>query len=246
VKLELIRLEIGAGKAPKEGYLHNDVHKFEHIEYACEAWQISLPSNSVSEVLAKAVVEHLTRAQVSLLFDKVHEILVPGGIFQFDVPDIRVWCAYLHKLLNGGKTPFTEDHIFATFWGWQRWPGDEHKWGWTKESIRGMLKKSGFTNVQISDGVACIGETNLGDPGNAHLRCVATKGHEDRVRPLFNLATKGAYEFPLLKVIRNLIGFVPPHLWSSFSPYPSALPVWVRTVERTTSTGKGLIQEDSI
>lgn len=232
---ESIRLEIGAGRAPKKGYVHNDLNKFEHIEYVCDAWRIPLPPNSVEEVLARGVVEHLTRAQVKLLFDRVYEMLEPGGLFQFDVPDIRVWCEYLHRILNGEKTPFTEDHIFANFWGWQRWPGDEHKWGWTKESIDGMLRKSGFVNLKITEGVACIGETNFGDPHNAHLRCVAVKGLEAKVRPLFELGSKGTYQFPLLKLIRNLIGFVPPHLWNSFSPYPSSSRVWVKKTVKPMS-----------
>ena len=191
-----IRLEIGAGKAPKKGYIHNDINKFDHIEYVCNAWEIPLPPNSVLEILTDGVVEHLTRLQVDSFFRKAYQLLVPGGILQFNVPDIRQWCIYLYNYHSGGKVPFSADHIFASFWGWQRWPGDEHKWGWTKETICRALSKAGFDKFDVL-------ETSYGAPEDAHLYCKAVKGEKPSVIPAFNLL--GESNLTLLhKIISNL------------------------------------------
>lgn len=178
-----IRLEVGAGKAPKEGYMHNDINKFDHIEYVGNAWEIPLPPNSVLEVLTCGVVEHLTRSQVGSFLIEAHRLLVPGGILQFDMPDIRQWCRYLYDCVNDRKVPFSADHIFANFWGWQRWPGDEHKWGWTKESICKELLKAGFDEFDVL-------ETDYGNPEKANLCCKVIKEGGSAVIPTYDLLKK--------------------------------------------------------
>ncbi len=32
-----------------------------------------------------------------------------------------------------------------SFFGWQRWAGDEHKWAWIKDDVYKELKEVGFT-----------------------------------------------------------------------------------------------------
>jgi predicted SAM-dependent methyltransferase len=198
-----VRLEIGAGKAPKAGYVHNDINPFDHIEYVCNAWEVPLPENSVFEILADGVVEHLTRAQARMLFKKVYQILVPGGLFHFTVPDIEVWCEYLFNYLKGKPTPFTIDHIKANFWGWQRWAGDEHKWGWSEGELKQELALVGFSRI-------CISEWDSGDPGNAHLLCNAYKGVPS-VSPLWTFPQAGAFKRILPIGVRLVLGFLP--LW---------------------------------
>jgi len=205
-----IRLEIGAGKAPREGYVHNDTNKFDHIEYVCNAWEIPLPPNSVLEVLAAGVVEHLTRSQVGSFLREAHRLLVPGGVLQFDVPDIRAWCRYLCDYFNGRKVPFSVDHIFANFWGWQRWLGDEHKWGWTKENMCRELLKAGFDEFDVL-------ETDYGQPGYAHLCCKATKKAGIAVPPACDLLKEKSRRSLLRTVIarlaRSFLGPVLRRLW---------------------------------
>src|SRR6185503_20190430 len=42
------------------------------------------------------------------------------------------------------RVPFEPQHVWSTFYGWQRWPGDEHKSGWTRESLFAALDDAGF------------------------------------------------------------------------------------------------------
>jgi hypothetical protein len=38
----------------------------------------------------------------------------------------------------------TIEHVMSTLYGWQRWPGDEHKSGWYRETLGAALQRAGF------------------------------------------------------------------------------------------------------
>jgi predicted SAM-dependent methyltransferase len=173
-----MKLEIGCGQRPTPGYIHNDLNDFEGVDIVSNPWEINLEHGSLSEVLALGVIEHLTYNQVELTFKKVLDLLSPGGVFIFDVPDIPVWCGYVVKHFNGESIPFEIDHVFATLYGWQRWPGDEHKSGWYSEKLEAYLKLNGFTKFVFGvDELKSRGHSRnrMERPADAHIYCVATK-----------------------------------------------------------------------
>lgn len=143
-----MRLELGAGLRPTRGYEHCDIHPFPHIEHVGEAWMLDLPDNSVDEVLALAFMEHLTYDHALDTFRNVYRMLKPGGVFLFDVPDYPVWVGYYLCHLRGECTaPIPMDHVKRTLFGWQRWPGDEHLYGWDIDSLEQALGACGFSTV---------------------------------------------------------------------------------------------------
>jgi predicted SAM-dependent methyltransferase len=171
-----MKLELGSGQRPTPGYIHNDVTAFAGIDYVCSADQVNLPDSSLKEVLALGVIEHLTYHQAAAAFANVHRMLKPGGEFVFDVPDIGVWCAYLTAALAGAPGPMTLEHIFGTLYGWQRWPGDEHKSGWTMASIQAALEKAGLVIVETGvEAMLARGHhrNRFDHPEDAHLYIVA-------------------------------------------------------------------------
>ena len=117
----------------------------------------------------------------------MYALLQPGGAFFFDVPDMTVWSEYLFNVTHGtgDKNPFTEEHVWNTVYGWQRWPGDEHKSGWTRRSMFAELHNAGFS--RIAEGVAQFTEKGLerrrfGRPHDAHLYLKAIKGERREAR----------------------------------------------------------------
>lgn len=149
-----MKLELGAGHRPTIGYEHNDLHPFDHIEHPGVPWELELPSGSVEEVLALGFVEHLTFFQAFDTFRNVRRMLRPGGVFLFDVPDYPVWARYyLYRLnaLDSYSLPADAppmEHIRKTLFGWQRWPGDEHKSGWDRDYLDESLREAGFTHIE--------------------------------------------------------------------------------------------------
>lgn len=176
------KLELGSGARPTPGYLHQDITQQPEVDldFTCDPWEIPLPPGSLTEVLALGLVEHLRFTEVRKTLRHMNLLLRPGGAFFFDVPDMTVWSEYLYNLTHGSgeKNPFTEEHVWSTVYGWQRWPGDEHKSGWTRQSMLAELQAAGFSH--IVEGVTLFTEKGLdrrrfGRPHDAHLYLKAIK-----------------------------------------------------------------------
>lgn len=182
-----MKLELGSGHRPTRGYEHNDLYPWDHIEHVGPAWLIDLPSDSVDEVLALAFIEHLTFYEALDTFRNVHRMLKPGGLFLFDVPDYPQWCrnylAYLDPETTrdrpaGWQHTFTLDQIRQTLFGWGRWPGDEHKYGWDRVHLEDTLYNVGFKSTGTRDSQPFQLRTHrdrFTDPANAHIYTVAFK-----------------------------------------------------------------------
>jgi predicted SAM-dependent methyltransferase len=172
------KLELGCGHRPTPGYLHNDINAFEGVDIVGDPWDIPLPDQSLEEVIALGLVEHLTYGQVAATFANVRRMLRPGGLFLFDVPDIPVWCRYVVDHFEGRPIPFEIDHVFSTLYGWQRWPGDEHKSGWYAERLAAALAEAGFGTASyglepfLSRGLE---RNRMSRPADAHLYCAAAR-----------------------------------------------------------------------
>lgn len=177
------KLELGCGQRPTPGYLHQDItgQPGVDLDFNCQIWEIPLEGNSLSEVVALALMEHLRFADFTRALKHIYKLLAPQGEFLFDLPDIKVWSEYLYHITHGmpEKSPFSKEHVYATFWGWQRWPGDEHKCAWMKEDVFGHLREIGFG--EISDESAQIfiargiSRNRFDNVANAHLYIKAIK-----------------------------------------------------------------------
>ena len=176
------KLELGVGERPTEGYLHQDISHSDGVklDFACPPWEISIEDNSLTEVLALGVMEHLRFDEVSKTAANVYRMLALGGCFIFDVPDMKVWSEYLHNVTHGraDENPCTAEHVWRTIYGWQRWPGDEHKSGWTREDILTVLNAAGFE--KIDEGVQNlfakgIERRRFTRPWDAHIYLCAAK-----------------------------------------------------------------------
>ncbi|WP_298967615.1 methyltransferase domain-containing protein [uncultured Methylobacterium sp.] len=172
------KLEFGCGHRPTPGYIANDINPFEGVEIVGNPWEISLPDGSLDEIIALGLMEHLTNEQFDRTLANAYRLLASGGTFLFDVPDIPVWCGYIVDHFAGKPIPFTIEHCFNTLYGWQRWPGDEHKSGWYREKLEAALLRNGFTtfdyNVEyfISRGLT---RNRMTRPHDAHLYCRAQR-----------------------------------------------------------------------
>lgn len=172
-----VRLELGAGHRPTRGYEHNDLHPFDHIEWPGRPWELDIPPGTVDEVLALGFVEHLTYYQAVDTFHDVYDWLTDGGRFLFDVPNYPVWAGYYLDALGGKPTPVPMSHIRKTLFGWQRWPGDEHLYGWDEPHLSEHLEDVGFTvRYGMLDEFRARARRNRFDhPEDAHLYVVAVR-----------------------------------------------------------------------
>lgn len=174
------KLELGAGYRGTRGYTHQDAYPFDGIDITCKPWELPYGDGELDEVLALAFIEHLTYGEAFDTFREVHRVLRPGGELVFDVPDYPVWAQMYCHLLAGGMAEATLEHCRQTLFGWQRWPGDEHKSGWDLNYLDKALVEAGFFQVSCSPSGEGFLERGLyrrrfAQPWNAHLYVVATK-----------------------------------------------------------------------
>jgi predicted SAM-dependent methyltransferase len=174
----MTKLELGSGQRPTPGYLHSDVQPFDDIDFICSPEKIGLPDRSLDEILALGVMEHLRFAQVGATLQNCHRMLRSEGVLIFDVPDLLAWCEMYSMLERGEQIPFTREHVLSTLYGWQRWDGDEHKSGWSKETIDAALRRAGFKFIE--HGVELMFERGhdrrrFHRPEDAHVYTVAHK-----------------------------------------------------------------------
>ncbi len=177
------KLELGCGRRPTPGYLHQDITSQPGVtlDFNCPIWEIPLKENSLSEVIALALMEHLRFTDFTKALIHIQKLLASRGEFLFDLPDIKKWSEYLYNITHGmpEKSPFSKEHVYATFWGWQRWPGDEHQCAWLKEDLFQHLKETGFSEIFEVDAQMFITRGIFRDrfknPDNAHLYIKAIK-----------------------------------------------------------------------
>lgn len=176
------KLELGCGDRPTEGFIHQDISKLDGVDldFTCNPWEIELAEGSLSLVLASGMMEHLRFDEFKKTVDHMALLLRPGGSFCFDVPDMKIWSEYLYNITHGmkDKNPFPPYHVWATIYGWQRWPGDEHKSGWTRNSLLPLLKEAGFSKIE--EGVEIFKSMGLhrrrfDRPADAHVYIKAVR-----------------------------------------------------------------------
>lgn len=91
---DIIRLDLGCGKKPAEGFVGVDAHDFGQ-EFVCDLrgpWKWE--DESVSEVRACHFVEHLTARERIHFANELYRVLVPGGTAEIIVPHFASERAY--------------------------------------------------------------------------------------------------------------------------------------------------------
>lgn len=175
-----MKLELGAGHRPTRGYTHQDLNAGPHIEHVGEARMLELPDNSLDEVLALGFVEHLTFDHARDTFRNVHRMLKPSGVFLFDVPDYPIWAGYYLAHLAGNTCPkISMDHVRKTLFGWGRFPGDHHLYGWDSDQLAHVLVNAGYDFRILTEApiefTMRTHRDRFAKPEDAHLYVIAAK-----------------------------------------------------------------------
>jgi predicted SAM-dependent methyltransferase len=83
-----IKLEIGCGGNPKEGYIHLDTRALPHVEIVADAFHIPLKDESCSEILTVHVIEHFWWTQMDTLLKEWYRVMEVGGKIITRTPDL--------------------------------------------------------------------------------------------------------------------------------------------------------------
>lgn len=129
-----VRLNIGAGSTVIDGYIPVD------IKTGTDARTLPYPDESVDEVYASHVLEHLPRDEAPKALAEWARVLKPGGIMRIGVPNVPVICKAWNEL--------DEPHLMMVLYGSQDDQTNHHGWGYSSESLRHAMNNAGIVQVR--------------------------------------------------------------------------------------------------
>ncbi len=137
-----VKINVGSGEYPKEGYVNIDKY-WVQADIIADAISLPYKDGEVDEVLSTHMLEHFNKYEVKKALEEWYRVLTVGGKLDVEVPDfeanIKNW------LETKDKTGFAMDTIF----GLQTRPGEEHKFGFTKQILQDLLLDVGFSDINI-------------------------------------------------------------------------------------------------
>lgn len=134
---KLLKLDLGCGKQPKEGFEGVDSRDFgqRHVLDLRKPWPWR--DNSVEEVNASHFVEHLNAPERIHFVNELYRVLIPGGKATISTPhwasmraygDLthqwppvsEMWFYYLSKAWRAAQAPHNDGYTcdFSCTWGW--------------------------------------------------------------------------------------------------------------------------------
>jgi predicted SAM-dependent methyltransferase len=134
-----IKLHLGCGDWWGDGFLNLDWGVYGGTDMILDLRQ-KLPFQDavVEEIQAHDFVEHFSPEEISSMLDDWYRLLVNGGKVVASLPDIGlVMQQYVDK-------PQDAMHAIYGF-------GGEHKWGYTRDSLKELFELHKFKNVTVGD-----------------------------------------------------------------------------------------------
>jgi ubiquinone/menaquinone biosynthesis C-methylase UbiE len=183
----MLKLNLGCASSLLEGYINIDMdsmdtikHRYPNIEieetldfYQGDILNLPYDDNSVDEIRADAILEHMSFLEESLFFYEVRRALKPGGLLNISVPDfddiVKKWIESKDDwkdFFRNDDEAIKQEHWFGNYsysaknrWGYltasifgpQNGIGQFHKNAYTVPKIRAIFNKLNFSNLEISN-----------------------------------------------------------------------------------------------
>ncbi len=181
-----MRLNIGCGGVPLPDYINIDSDNLDTLRdrypsrqfdakikiYQYDIFNLPYEDDSVDEVKADSLIEHLSFSEEPKFLYEVVRVLRPGGIFDFSTTDfeeiVKLWLAADDEwkdFFRDDDTAISQQHWFGQYsyssksrWGYltamifgsQNGEGQLHKNCYTVGKIRSLLNKLNLNELEIS------------------------------------------------------------------------------------------------
>lgn len=146
-KLEVrpLRLNLGCGHIPLEGYVNVDGRELTGVDLVAEVGNLPFEPGSVDEIRSAHMLEHFPTARLEVLLKYWFELLRPGGGFIAVVPDAE---SMIHSYVSG-EIPW--DQLKEVTFGGQEYSGDFHFTMFSQDDVAGLLASAGFSDIKVID-----------------------------------------------------------------------------------------------
>ncbi len=156
-----MKLHIG-GETIKEGWKILNITQKSGVDFIGDISDLSMfKDDSIAEVYASHVLEHIPQAKVLGTLNEIKRILKPGGKFYLSVPDLDILC---HAFINPTASPDMKFHLMRIIFGGQIDAHDFHFFGWNQLFLFDFLKLTGFSNATRVESFGLFSDTSESKP----------------------------------------------------------------------------------
>ena len=140
-----MKLHIG-GEEKKEGWKILNIQQKPDIDFIGDITDLGqFEDNSIEEIYASHVVEHVAQKKVEPTLKGIHRVLKDSGKFYVSVPDMDILCKIY---LDPKAPPKVKFHTMRMMFGGQVDDFDFHYFGWNFQFMNEFLLKAGFKKIE--------------------------------------------------------------------------------------------------
>jgi predicted SAM-dependent methyltransferase len=141
-----MRLNIGCGNKPKEGFINIDIAG-RKADVIADCTELPFKDRTIDVIESYHLIEHLTKDKAEQSLIHWHALLKKDGKLVIECPDmVEVFLNYL-----GAREEDEEEFLYSVY-GRHRYKYDIHYWGYSKKSLTRLLHNIGFYNIVTSAG----------------------------------------------------------------------------------------------
>lgn len=144
-----MKLNLGAGDSKIPGFTSVDLYD-EAADIQADICNLPFEDNSVEEIVAYQVVEHIPYQMSELMFQEMYRVLVPGGTAIIETPDIDYVCKmileeglqdkWMYSLIGEYFRPWDKDR----YDDWENCAAAIHRNPWNFERLVRICRPIGF------------------------------------------------------------------------------------------------------
>ena len=139
-----LRLNLGCGHAPLDGYLNIDRRELPGVDIVAEAGNLPFKPGEVDEIVSAHLLEHFPQEQLRRqLLPYWKSLLKPGGLFRAVVPDAEA----MIREYSAGRYPY--EYMREVFYGAQDYDGDFHHNMFIPSNMATLLAEAGFVDEKV-------------------------------------------------------------------------------------------------
>ena len=201
---EPIRLHLG-GQQRFDGWTIVNIQPGPDVDIVADIADLSqFADDSVDEVYASHVFEHLSMGRVGPALLGVHRILKPGGIFRIAVPDLELLAS---MILDEHISTYGVWEVSRRIFGGDRDEHDRHCCGFTPDTMIAALEQCGFTDIRKVDSFGLFLDTSevkfLGHRISLNMEATKPSGSAGDWKPRIPPVSKDPFDW---KLVRDQIG----------------------------------------
>lgn len=148
-----MKINIGSGAERIEGFTNVDLYD-ETADVIADISELPFENNSVEEIIARQVIEHIPYNQSRQVFSEMYRVLNSQGTATLETPDIDVVCRkileeglqdkWIYNLVGEYYRPWDK----ARYDDWEMNAASIHRNPWNYNRLYKLAKEVGFSKIE--------------------------------------------------------------------------------------------------